>query len=363
MDFDTFHYLSDFYKPLAIVFKPFSATHVAFSDLTKLLTDNNIILTKRVLYHAPNANSPLDTVEVYLGNLSKTHLQNFAGFVYYNGLEPINAATMIYAYDVVVAIGRNRQSTAVVDIPVSMFPWSSPLFSIRDTPDVLLRPPPCSLLSTHKMIRSCHRCTAHNRGCVPTPGRLSCIQCKPGECMPSSGENVARSREFHATIMNTAYALSPAYQYLLHTVKKAANCSKKPILSNKDRTLLLAMVREDCNGISDYGSEAAIHEHCKSVQSVYFANGKLEILFEKDMENLYGFQDTPAIASATPHLGFATPDSVRNLLDAALSSIGTMVYIEESIWMRDGQFKPSRVFCVAGMMMHCDVSFVIGWNY
>lgn len=364
MDLD---YLSDFYKPLAMVFKPFSTVHTTFSNLNDLLTAHNITSIKRVEYNIPNhGHSPLDAIDVYLGNLNKIELHNFAGFVYYNQLEPVNTAKMrSYPYDVIIAVGRNRLTSVVVDIPIHMFPWTSAFFSLKDNADVLYRAPPLDIPSTHRMVRNCQRCTKNNRKCMKMDMNLSCLQCVPGDCSPDPDENIARVEQYYAEIMNTSYGLSAAYQYLLHTVKKAANCSRKPLLSNRDRVTLLTMVRADYNGIANWDAESAILAHCKSAQSVLFRNGKLEIVKERGMESIYGFEciDGLGHASATPHLGFPSSISVRNLLDTAISMVGTMVYTEECIWMRDGQFKPSRVFCVAGMMMHCDVSFVMGWNY
>lgn len=350
--------------PLAMIFRPFETTHKSYADLASLLAEYDVPLENKVVM----VNSGLDEVHVYLGKKSATdtNLLNFRGFVAFNQLEVRNNASIVWTYDVIIAVGFNALLQEHVDIPAAMFPWPRAIFSYSDNPSILNVPLTIDQPIAHTLASKCLRCARNKKLCMPLPG-MKCGDCKDGQCEMSATEENARTRQFFNVLAESAFALCPAYQHLIQSVKAAIKYGNgEPRIPYRDRATLKSLVR--CGDIEM--SHGIVRVYGDSMQRVSFRNGKLCIEEEKDMEGVYGFETQDAkrasklrCAVVIPHFGLASPQLVYSFIDSVLSMPGKIHWVESSVMNRKGGFRTARIVMVAGIVSEDHMTFTVAWRF
>lgn len=313
----------------------------------------------------PEPYEGIDEIHAYIGNRTGVELANFSGFVQLHGLkEGRHGISMVWQYDVVMAIGWNRMAGIVVDIPWYMFPWSPRLFSQLDAPDVLHRPvPPLQATIYHQLAARCRKCAGDKVRCVPAEG-LQCNHCNYMECVPSRKETIARIDACYGLAQSVFFALSPPYQHLLMCTKTAASYNGGPKMSHTQRTQLGALVRDSFVG----GDTNIAIEGVDAYQKVVFRSGKMSVLDSMGIGEL-GFPAPPYLnprkmaSSCTPHLGVADYRVALTIVDNALEEPGIVHWKEECVW-KGGHFMSARIFSVASIPDVDTIFIVIGfkWN-
>lgn len=370
---DLLTYFEGCLHPLCMVFTPFCTTHQSFHDLSSLLAEHQISPYNKVEFRISNATGALDAIDIYYGNGTDIELNNFTGFLRFNPqLQPTNNATYVWKYSVVIAVGRNKLSGEMVDIPISMFPWTSVPFSINSETDIFQRDIPSGYVSMHQLIRACVKCLKRKKPCIRLPGMV-CAGCDVDKCEAEKGEEYGRAEAFYESAAVNSFAFSPAYQHLIQCVKVATQCNKVPRMNAAMRQDLKMLVQTRYSGHANPIAEQEVIRNSRSAQAVEFRHGDMKVLFEKEMQGVFGFTAYPQsrlakvkVASVTPHLGLASPDKSYSIVDAAISRPGEIFYMEDSVMFMEGGkhvFRPARIFMVGGVPSEDCMSFVVGWIY
>jgi hypothetical protein len=367
-------YFADSVKPLAMVFSTFNTTHRTYDTVEQLLAEYGVSASNKVELVVPG-DSHLQVIEVYYGNRWSTDLANFLGFINFNGLETQNGATYRWAYDVIVAVGRLRVGSVdiPVDIPAHMFPFSTVPFSLVDSPDIFNVGVPAVHPVLHTLVRRCSSCATRKRSCLAVPG-MTCQNCAPGTCRPQEGEENGRAQMFYDATAAVSYALSPPYQHLIQSVKAAVGSNKEPKIPHHVRCFLKGLVQDrHVTGPRPATSEV-LKSNCAAVQVVRFQNGTMSRVYERGVEQLFGFEDYEGcrlskvrVAAATPHLGLARAEKSYSLIDAALSRQGEIFFFEDQIMYKRGPreygFKMARLYLTASVIAEDDMIFTLGWTF
>lgn len=367
MNSDFFDLLAESTRPLSMVFQAFVTSHELYRDVATLLAKYHVNAANKVEFLVKNGNGHLDVVDVYYDHPSDIESSNFMGFLAFNrNLDTVNGATYLWKYRTIIAVGRNRLSGAMMDIPAYMFPWT--MFPFVATSNLFHEPIVSDAPPRHQLVRTCKTCQKTKKSCIRLDG-MCCTACPPGKCEPVDGEENARAQLFHDSATSNAFAFSPPYQHLIQSVKAAQECSRSPKLNAVARKYLKLLVEEFHVGVVNPVTEQEVFRSCRSAQIVEFLNGRMRVVLEKNMGGVFGFDayektrlKKVKVACCTPHLGLSSPQKAYSLVDAAISRPGEIFYLEECIMLRGGEFVSARIFMVGSAQSEDRMTFVVGWN-
>lgn len=273
---------------------------------------------------------------------------------------------MVWEYDLIVAIGWNRMTNTIVDIPWYMFPWSPCLFTHLDAPDIFQCPvQPFLGPISHRLVAACCKCSKQKVKCVQQDG-LQCDHCGYMECVPGQKEDLGRIGACYKLADSVFFALSPPYQHLIMCAKVAASFNGGPTMSCDRRAQLGALVQASFVG-GDESIERIMIEGMDAYQKVVFQNGTMKVVDSRCVNRL-GFNAPPystarqAAMACTPHLGVADYRVALTLLDNALEKAGVVCWKDECVWT-GSEFVSARIFSVARIMDANTIFIAIGFKF
>lgn len=368
MDFD---FMESCIKPLALVFKPFYTEFHAYDDLHDLLESLSIRSDNMFMMIPPEPIGAITHICIFVGENSKSSLDNLAGFVRYNDLRHSTGASVVWGVQTAVAVGYNDVSRTVHDIPMSTFPWIMGYFCYEDNPGIFQSPFSEVLVASHKTATACMRCTRYKVPCIALPG-LRCTRCEWAEstCEPSPGESNARIRHTFDSLVEVAYALGAPFRMLINMVKLRHGYEGAPRMNHYDHSMLKAVIDRDYPPTWNQHAQNLILINCGSFQVVRFRNGSMKIEGEQCMHIVHGFVDSTnarlkkiRAASVVPHLGLERAELAFSLIDNAMNRPGQIFYLTANIMSKHWTISRGRIFLVCGYNGPDDVLFVIGWQF
>lgn len=353
-----------------MIFFPFLTLHVTYDALPTLLGNYGLTPSQHIEMVVANPDSAVDRIDVYYGSRAPTELQNFVGFVKYAHL----TSTIAYRwdYDVIVAVGRNALSGVILDIPVSMFPWTAVCFSVDATPTIFQSPLlqiPCQ--PQHTYVRRCFQCSIRKHVCAVLPG-MRCASCDASNlgCHPQEGEEYARAEYFYDRMAATAFAFCAPYQHLIQSVKVKLRCEKAPRMPARSRAELLGFMTTVPFAGYCPEAEQIILRMCASVQCVRFQNGTMTIPWERNMKDIHGFNAYTLcrlvkvrVAAVSPHFGLSSPEKAFGIIDSALDQVGNIFWLEDVFMSPTYKFRLGRMYMVAAIYSEDHMTFTVGWTF
>lgn len=350
-----------------MMFEPFSTLHLRLGDVPAALSERSMNPLHKTIMTMPESYMGIDEIHIYTGRPTGNELLNFKGFIQHNNLIHPTGATLVWNYDVIIAVGINALSQIEVDIPISMFPWTIPLYHHLDTPGIFDLPVTHDFPITHKLASRCAQCVQSKVACVPAEG-MQCQRCEPGGCMATDLEEKARIKAcFNAAAAN-AFALSPPFQHLIQSVKARLKYNGAPKMPYQDRAALTRLVQEEYVGV-DEGSDSLIINNADAYQVVRFYKGELHFNLSSNVEdNREGFHyhedkgKKCKLAACVPHLGLPSWELAYSLIDNALQRPGKVHWLNSCVWRR-GAFVNARIYMNATILAENDITMTIGWVF
>lgn len=333
-----------------MIFRRFNTGMVSFSDPATLVGG----LTFSCSHTFAPDNSPCDQIDFYVGNTSTRPLFNLHTFFQHNGW----TSDRVWGYDVVVAIGYNSLSNAIVDIPTSLFPWCIDYFGATD----LDMPLAIELTPEFKFHKACLDCRRLNRRCQLS--RVGdCNKCRDGTCLP----NIELELEAHhnlvfKAIMLNRHALCPAFQHLL-TIVGNANGYHNLGVNAAETTALAETIVVNGRLIE---KEVFIRTKASATQLVRFINGRLTIVDEFNVGDRLRFavsekKSKAGFSANIPCFGIDNPIKAYSLLNSALESPGQLRFADVSIRDANLVVSTTRIMILAQYDSVESLWIMVGW--
>lgn len=331
-----------------MVFSRFDTAMVSFTSLHDLVDG----LTYSGSFYILDSGLPCTRIDFYVGNASNHTLYNLRTFFQYNNWY----CDRMWKYEIVTLVAYNDISSAIVDMPLSFFPWCVDFFGATD----IDMPFAEGMVANHIFHVACKECYRLKRRC--TIGRSGdCAKCQ-GRCTPAVEKEIAAARSvFIKTLLSNRHALCPAFQHLLATCGNANGYHKIHTAEDlRDLTAMLPVAGRDTT------KEDFIRSKASATQLVQFLDGRLSILEETNVGTRVRFARTAKkgrVGLATNITNFGIDDYVKaySLINSALSNPGHIYFADAMIRNTGLVVSQARIMVLAQIESPISVFIMVGW--
>lgn len=343
----------------ALVFFPYHTAMVPFTSLPDLIGEfnaHNMVYRNTFL----NPDGPWDRSDFYVGKRIDMTLANLKRFFDFNDW----TNDRIWTYDVVIMVAYNNLYNAIVDVPISCFPWCIDYYGVSGS-NILSLPMP-ELLDDHMLTAACQKCRDGNKRCSLNR-RDDCGKCGHDACKPQVGKEFDNLRAANLnTLLQERSTLCPTFQYLIACVGVVYHYTKA--YSAFDRTMLNMIVSADPVEGRQLAKESFVRDKCSSYQLVLFENGRFKNLENINMGDRVGFpisvqsrKGKIALRMIFPTFGIAKPHKAYSFMNAALAKPGEVFVADFVIWDMRLNVSTTRMMILAQKESIDQIYIMVGW--